>query len=148
MPIDKPAAHRLGVVVDAPQHSGLCGALDYLSDEALPPGTLVRVPLGRRVVTGVVWEDGGPVGDAAHQVADLAGGLQLKPIAEVLAGLPPLPASWRRLVAFASGYYQRALGEMALMVLPPELRQLDALQWARRLKRLEKALAPPAEPKA
>ncbi len=148
MTIDKPAAHRLGVVVDAPQHSGLWGALDYLSDGALPPGTLVRVPLGRRVVTGVVWEEGGLVDDAGDQVADLAGGVQLKPVAEVLAGLPPLPASWRRLVAFASGYYQRALGEMALMVLPPELRQLDALQWARRLKRLEKALAAPADERA
>ena len=34
------------------------------------------------------------------------------------------------------------------MVLPPELRQLDATQWERRLKRLDKAVAPsPAKPK-
>jgi primosomal protein N' (replication factor Y) len=66
---------------------------------------------------------------------------QLKPVAEVLDGLPPLPADWRQLVGFAAGYYQRALGEMALMVLPPELRQLDATQWGRREKRLHKAVA-------
>jgi primosomal protein N' (replication factor Y) len=140
MPPDSPPAHRLGVIVDAPQHSGLWGALDYLSDIVLVPGTLVRVPLGRRVVTGVVWER--PVASAQVEPA-----WQLKPVAEVLEGLPPLPDNWRHLVKFASTYYQRSVGEMALMVLPPELRQLDALQWARRLKRLEKALAPPVPPR-
>ncbi|MCH8180856.1 MAG: primosomal protein N' [Proteobacteria bacterium] len=131
---------RIGVVVEAPQHSGLLGVLDYLCPTALPPGTLVRVPLGRRVVTGVVWE----TQDAAQATADDApasAGFQLKPVAEVLGGLPPLPATWRQLVAFAAAYYQRSLGEMALMVLPPELRQLDAVQLQRRLKRLDKALA-------
>ncbi len=49
------AMHRVGVVVDAPQHSGLWGALDYLCAQPLVAGTLVRVPLGKRVVTGVVW---------------------------------------------------------------------------------------------
>jgi primosomal protein N' (replication factor Y) (superfamily II helicase) len=44
-------------------------------------------------------------------------------------------------VAFAAAYYQRGLGEMALAVLPPELRRLDATQLARRLKR---APAPPS----
>jgi primosomal protein N' (replication factor Y) len=140
-----PPAHRLGVVVDTPQHSGLCGALDYLSETPLPAGTLVRVPLGRRVTTGVVWERNEPLAeDGVGVLADA----QLKPVMEVLQGLPPLPDAWRQIIKFASAYYQRSLGEMALMVLPPELRQLDALQWARRLKRLEKALAPPAPPTA
>jgi primosomal protein N' (replication factor Y) len=124
---------RVPIVVETPQHSGLTSPLDYLAPTALPPGTLVRVPLGRRTVLGVVWDTpaAGPGG-----LPDV----QLKPVTEVLDGLPPLPADWRQLVGFAAGYYQRALGEMALMVLPPELRQLDATQWGRREKRLHKAV--------
>jgi primosomal protein N' (replication factor Y) len=129
--------YRIGVVVEAPQHSGLWGALDYTCDAPLPPGTLVRVPLGRRVVTGVVW-----LGADELAPGQVEAGLELKAVIEVLSGLPPLPAHWRQLIKFASAYYQRSLGEMALMVLPPELRQLDALQWGRRLKRLDKATAP------
>ncbi|TDP83000.1 replication restart DNA helicase PriA [Aquabacterium commune] len=130
------AAVRLGVVVEAPQHSGLLGVLDYLSATPLPPGTLVRVPLGRRVVTGVVWAVLPPSGEVPVRATE-----DLKAVIEVLDGLPALPSAWRQLVAFAAAYYQRGLGEMALMVLPPELRQLDAVQLQRRLKRLDKALA-------
>ena len=130
-----PPGVRVAVVVEAPQHSGLWGALDYRHACALPAGTLVRVPLGRRTVTGVVWE--ATSGDAAEAGFEMAA---LKAVIEVLPDLPPLPPAWRQLVAFAASYYQRSLGEMALMVLPPELRQLDALQWARRRKRADKAL--------
>ncbi|MDQ5925354.1 MAG: hypothetical protein QG554_296, partial [Pseudomonadota bacterium] len=133
-----PCLHRLGVVVEAPQHAGLWGPLDYLSAHALPAGTLVRVPFGRRVVAGVVWWGAGEV--APDATIDPT---QLKEVIEVLDGLPPLPPAWRQLVRFAASYYQRSLGEMALMVLPPELRQLDATQWERRRKRLDKAVAPP-----
>ncbi|MBI5925058.1 MAG: primosomal protein N' [Aquabacterium sp.] len=139
---DTPASTcRIGVVVEAPQHSGLWGALDYRCAQPLEPGTLVRVPLGKRVVTGVVWSSTGS--DDQSDVVDEA---SLKAVLEVLDGLPPLPDAWRQLVRFAAGYYQRSLGEMALMVLPPELRQLDALQWGRRLKRLNKAVAEPSVP--
>lgn len=127
---------RLAVLVEAPQHSGLLGPLDYLAEQAWPAGTLVRVPLGRRVVTGVVW---GPGEEGEGSLPRD----QLKPITEALPDLPPLPATWRQLVRFAAGYYQRALGEMAMMVLPPELRQIDAVQWGRRFKRLNKVLNPP-----
>ncbi|MES2090335.1 MAG: primosomal protein N', partial [Pseudomonadota bacterium] len=130
---------RVRVVVEAPQHSGLWGALDYLSDLPLVPGALVRVPLGRRIVTGVVWDDALTSDEPSWDPS------ALKDVAEMLSGLPALPAAWRQLVAFAASYYQRSLGEMALMVLPPELRQLDAVQWQRRRKRLDKALAEPVE---
>lgn len=43
------------VAVDAPQHSGLSGPLDYSSERMLAPGTLVRAPLGKRELLGVVW---------------------------------------------------------------------------------------------
>ncbi|MBP6251171.1 MAG: primosomal protein N' [Rubrivivax sp.] len=121
--------------MEAPQHTGLGAPLDYSAAQPWPAGTLVRVPLGRRTVTGIVW---GP----ADAQADPA--LTLRPVAQALDALPPLPAPWRALVEFAAGYYQRGLGELALAVLPPELRRLDATQLARRLKRPR----PPAEPAA
>jgi len=76
---------RVAVVVETPQHSGLTSPLDYLAPQALPPGTLVRVPLGRRVVLGVVWDEiAVPDGSVSALRDD-----QLKPITEVLDGLPP-----------------------------------------------------------
>jgi primosomal protein N' (replication factor Y) (superfamily II helicase) len=57
----------------------------------------------------------------------------LKPIAEVIEAIKPLAPDWLRLVEFAAGYYQRGLGELALSVLPPELRKLDARQVAQRV---------------
>ncbi len=145
LPLDLPSAEgvdpcriadgvRVAVVVEAPQHSGLWGPLDYRHTEDLPAGALVRVPLGRRTVTGVVWDASEQPPMAGYELP------ALKPVAEVLPDLPALPSAWRQLVGFAANYYQRSLGEMALMVLPPELRQLDATQWARRRKRADKAL--------
>ena len=51
---------------------------------------------------------------------------ELRPIAEVCDALPPLTADWCALVEFAAAYYQRGVGEVALSVLPPELRRLGA----------------------
>jgi primosomal protein N' (replication factor Y) len=131
------AGCRIRVAVEAPQHTGLGAPLDYLAEQAWPPGTLVRVPLGRRTVTGIVW-------DPADEVVEPVDGRVLRPVSQALAALPPLPAVWRALVAFAAAYYQRGLGELALAVLPPELRKLDATQLGRRLKRA-RAVAAPAE---
>lgn len=134
------AAPRVRVAVDAPQHSGLGSVLDYTHPVALAPGTLVRAPLGRREVAGIVWPaaadgDPAPVADAA-----------LRPLAQVLAALPPLPPAWLALVAFAAAYYQRSPGELALAVLPPPLRELDAVRLQRRLARLRAPAATPREP--
>ncbi len=123
----------LAVAVETPRHSAVGGLLDYLGEPSLAPGTLVRVPLGKREVAGIVW-DRDP--DAEPAPAET-----LRPLGAALDALPPLPADWRALVAFAAGYYQRGLGELALAVLPPELRKLDATQLARRLARLRKAEA-------
>lgn len=123
---------RLQVALETPQHAGLGDVLDYLSEQPLSPGSLVHVPLGRRQVLGIVWGEGaGPVAEET-----------LKPVSAVLDGLPPLDPAWRELVAFASGYYQRGLGELALSVLPPELHKLDGKQLALRLRKLHKAMAP------
>ena len=47
--------HRIAVVVPTPAHSGVSGPLSYRSELPLEAGALVRVPLGRREVLGVVW---------------------------------------------------------------------------------------------
>ena len=115
------------VLVATPAHSALAGPLTYRSESLLSAGTLVRVPLGRREVLGVVWETLPDSGDLlASQTRDIAG---------VLEGLAPLPATWLRLVAFTASYYQRSLGEVALAALPPQLREMTGEQLARRLKR-------------
>ena len=110
-----------------PAHSALAGPLIYRSELALAPGTLVRVPLGKREVLGVVWGQGEGSGDLLE--------MQTKSIAGVLTDLTPLNANWRALVGFTASYYQRSLGEVALAALPPQLRELTGLQLARRLKR-------------
>jgi primosomal protein N' (replication factor Y) len=124
---------NLAVAVEAPRHSAVGGLLDYSHAEDLPPGTLVRVPLGRREVAGLVWTrplDAEPAPPG------------LRPITQALAALPPLGSEWRALVAFAAVYYQRGVGELALAVLPPELRKLDDTRLARRIARLHQLEAP------
>ena len=119
------------VAVHTPAHSALGDLLSYASAQQLAPGTLVRVPLAQREVLGVVWSGS----------AEMPEGTTLRAVAGVLDGIAPLDAHWRRLVAFAARYYQRSLGEVALAALPPQLRDLNAAQLARRLRR---PAAPPA----
>ena len=119
------------VAVETPQHAGLGDALDYRSEQALAPGTLVRVPLGKREVPGLVW----PGNTAEPPPAEL------KNVLQAVTALPPLGARWCELIAFAAGYYQRGLGEVAMSVLPPELRKLDNAQIANRIAKLHKAMA-------
>lgn len=118
------------VLVDTPTYSGLGDALDYTSETPLEAGQLVRVPLGRREVLGVVW-------DSAPSIKlDPAA---LRSVQGACANLPALNPAWRKLVQFAAQYYQRSLGEVALQALPPQLRTLSGEQLARRLKKSSKA---------
>ncbi|MES2910304.1 MAG: primosomal protein N' [Pseudomonadota bacterium] len=119
--------HWLDIVVATPAHSAIAGPLTYQSASPLTPGVLVRVPLGRREVLGVVWENREGSGELLE--------MQTKSIAGVLEGLNALPPTWRKLVGFTAAYYQRSLGEVALAALPPQLRDMTAVQLARRLKR-------------
>jgi primosomal protein N' (replication factor Y) (superfamily II helicase) len=122
--------NRIRVAVETPQHSGLGAPLDYRSEHLLAPGTLVRVPLGRRQVPGVVW----PGASEGEPPADL------RAVDEALGSLPPMTPAWCRLVEFAAAYYQRGTGEVALSVLPPELRKLDDARIANRIAKLKKRL--------
>ncbi|MEO8120668.1 MAG: primosomal protein N', partial [Rhodoferax sp.] len=126
-------SHRLPVLVHTPVHSQVAGPLTYLSEQALPAGTLVRVLLAKRELLGVVWDT--PT-DPATAPLDPD---KLRPLAGTLDGIAPLAPAWRELVTFAAGYYQRSLGEVALAALPPQLRDLNTVQLTRRLKKHAKA---------
>ncbi len=136
-------SHIVSVIVHTPAHSGLADVLSYASEEMLPTGTLVRVPLGKRALMGVVWEathldDVATSKDATEKSKDKTE-LALRPISSVLLGIAPLNTHWCDLVRFAANYYQRSVGEVALAALPNQLRELSAEQWARRLTRKSKA---------
>ena len=72
----------VSVALHTPSHSGVGDLLSYTSDLPLPPGTLVRVPLGQREVLGVVW-------DAEQATGELPEGAALRPVAGVLEGVDP-----------------------------------------------------------
>ena len=128
----------LEIAVQTPAHSQIGGLLTYRhvrqSSETGTPteGALVRVPLGSRSLLGVIWaiHDSPPADLRAHSVRDIEG---------LLEGIAPLPAAWRQLVQFAAQYYQRSVGEVAMAALPPQLRDLSALQMGRRLKKQARA---------
>jgi primosomal protein N' (replication factor Y) len=132
---------RLHVLIHTPAHAKLGSVLSYRHSEALPPGTLVRVPLGARETLGVVW-------DTPHAPTDTPDTDKLRDIAGVLEGIAPLGGRWRALLEFAASYYQRSAGEVALAALPPPLREINDEQLQRRLKRHAKAAQAATEPPA
>ena len=115
------SAWRLQVAVDAP----IWGALDYSAACELAPGTVVRVPLGRQLVCGIVLQ-ARPLAPA-----EAAG---LKALREACDALVPLGADWLELLRFASDYYQRPLGELMAAALPGWLREQGAQAVQRRLQ--------------
>ncbi len=127
--------HWLSILVQTPVHSKMAQALTYQSPVALASGTLVRVMLGSREHLGVVWQ---VLPMQANQSLTRDGKLvDIKPVSAEL-GLTPLSTTWRDFISFAANYYQRSLGEVALSALPPQLRNLDATQMQRRMKKNSK----------
>jgi primosomal protein N' (replication factor Y) len=138
---DNPAELRpwwcLQVAVETPRHSGLAGTLSYAADRAIAPGTLVRVPLGKRELCGVVWRC-----DELSAPAERP----LKSPLEALLALPPLSVNWLALIEFAAGYYQRGVGELAAAALPPEMRRITNAAMARRIERQSRHGISPSAP--
>ncbi len=128
-------SHLITVLVHAPAHSRIPSALSYACDGTPAPGTLVRVPLGRREVLGVVWSAPAQVSEQEPLAPD-----QLRRVADVLDSLPPLDDNWRTLIGFTARYYHRSPGEVAHAALPSALRTAQAGQIARRVAKA----APPA----
>ena len=112
---------RTAVLVPLP----VAGAYDYRVPEGvdLAPGRFVRVPLGAREVTGVVW--GEPEGDIDEA--------KLRDIAAVL-DVPPLPADLLRTVDWTASYTMTPPGAVLRMAMsvpqaldPPRLETAYAL---------------------
>ncbi|MGK2284979.1 primosomal protein N' [Pedomonas sp. V897] len=97
--------------------------------ETLRPGDVVRVPLGPRQVTGVVWD---PDVFAVQEVAES----RLRPVSARLP-VPPLPEATRKLVSWTARYYMAPAGAVLRMVLSVA----DALEEARTI--LEYRVAEP-----
>uniref|UniRef100_UPI002603F42F replication restart helicase PriA n=1 Tax=Acidocella sp. TaxID=50710 RepID=UPI002603F42F len=83
-------------------------AFTYETAFPLLPGALVRVPLGRRLVTGAVWED---APDAA---------VKTRPVAEALA-FPPLPESLRRFIDWVAAYTLAPRGDVLALTVKESL---------------------------
>jgi len=91
---------------DASYHG--TGPLTYSSEQPLPVGTLVSIPLRRKQILGVVV--------ATVQKPSFAA----KPLADVPA-LPPLPRQLIDLVEWMKRYYPAPLGVITQLVLPKGL---------------------------
>lgn len=127
------------VLVGTPAHGSLGETLTYRSAQALEKGRLVRVPLGKREVLGMVW-------DATPIDPETTANSEWRGVLDVLESLPPLDPAWCQLLVFAARYYQRSLGEMVLAALPPTLKNLSQVQLTRRLKKIQPKSALAAAP--
>jgi primosomal protein N' (replication factor Y) len=88
------------------------GPLDYSVPIGmdLTPGSVVKVPLGPRTITGIVWEEERfPVEEVDTK--------RLRPVREKL-DIPPLGEPLRRLIEWTADYYLAHPASVARMVLP------------------------------
>lgn len=106
--------HR--IAVNVPLSDGL---LTYSYSEPLPQGTRVLVPFRNKIVVGIVWEtDIAPDMDTARILG----------VRMAFSDEPPLPESWRDLLAFTSRYYHYPTGQAVFAALPQGLKETRAVE--------------------
>lgn len=106
--------HR--IAVNVPLSDGL---LTYSHSEPLPQGARVLVPFRNKTVVGIVWEtDIAPDMDAARILS----------VQTTFSDEPPLPESWRDLLAFTSRYYHYPTGQAVFAALPQGLKETRAVE--------------------
>lgn len=106
--------HR--IAVNVPLSDGL---LTYSHSDPLPPGTRVLVPFRNKTVVGIVWEtDISPDMDTARILS----------VQTAFSDEPPLPQSWRDLLAFTSRYYHYPTGQAVFAALPQGLKETRAVE--------------------
>lgn len=101
--------YRVSVLVPRP----FPGPLDYRSDTPLPPGTLVRVPLGKREVVGCVWGEAAPSLPPDLRPVYKTRTVPLEKLRSVIENvpyMPPLPESLRHFVDWVAAYGLSAPG--------------------------------------
>jgi len=104
-----PSSCRVRVLLPVP----LEGPLDYRVPEGMQvePGGFVRVPLGHRSVTGVVWD--------FAEADDSVDAARLKHIAEAYPAAHALSAAMRRLVDWVAAYTLAPPGAVLRMAMGP-----------------------------
>lgn len=106
--------HR--IAVNVPLSDGL---LTYSHSEPLPQGARVLVPFRNKTVVGIVWETNiAPDMDAARILG----------VQTTFSDEPPLPESWRDLLAFTSRYYHYPTGQAVFAALPQGLKETRAVE--------------------
>lgn len=120
---------RLSVLLPMP----FAGPLDYLYAAPVSEGSIVRVPLGPREVTGVVW----PAADTKHRSAPDKSDRtvpvdKLKPVAGRV-DMPPLTLDLCRFVDWVAAYTLTSRGRVLRMILsvpaalePPPVQRIFA----------------------
>ncbi|MBI4194500.1 MAG: primosomal protein N' [Betaproteobacteria bacterium] len=105
------------VALDVP----VATTFDYLAADAGVDdvGRLAIVPLGKRMVVGVILEF------ATRSTVPFD---RLKDVLRVVRDVPALGARDLRLLKFAAGYYHHGLGSVVLGSLPARLRRIRALE--------------------
>ena len=106
--------HR--IAVNVPLSDGL---LTYSHSEPLPLGARVLVPFRNKTVVGIVWET-----DIALDM-DAA---RILGVQTAFSDEPPLPESWRDLLAFTSRYYHYPTGQAVFAALPQGLKETRAVE--------------------
>ncbi|KMQ92623.1 primosomal protein n [Lasius niger] len=111
--------HRIHVLLRRPFES----ALEYRYAVPLPPGSFVRVPLGKKEAIGCVWDQNS---DVPQELAPaVPKSWPMKKLRAISAPLdfPALPLPLRRFVNWASAYYLMPPG----MMLGPVIRMVEFL---------------------
>ena len=115
-PISSPSESQLNILPLEPLESPFLTYRLPEGRERPGSGTRVIVPLGRRLVTGLVWPASGPPWEGeTREIADLP---DPRPV------LPPFLFS---LLEFGSWYYRVPLGALVRSALPPSLSATRAL---------------------
>jgi len=106
----------LRVALDVP----LPKLFDYRAEDATRAdiGQRVLVPFGSKRLVGLIVELAAESEVPAHR---------LRSAEKILREVPPLGRGWLDLVKFCSSYYQRPLGEVVGVALPPRLRSARSL---------------------
>lgn len=125
------------VALDTP----LLQLFDYFAPANISIGTLVSVPFGRQLLTGIVVE----INASSIQPID-----KIRPVEAICQAIPCLSRSWLELCRFASQYYLRPVGEVMLPAIPNHLR--NSKRWTKLEQQAAKewpqlqTLAPSATP--
>ncbi|QDH17099.1 primosomal protein N' [Swingsia samuiensis] len=136
------SGHRVSVLVPLP----FPGPLDYLSHEALSPGELVAVPLGKREVVGCVWEATTHLPpDFQRPVGKTVPLSRLRTIGHKLE-VQPLPPSLRHFIDWVAAYTLTPPGLVLAMAMRVHLGDTPkpALGWVRTQKPEEKIRITPS----